>query len=179
MVVHSVTGSKEKACTSQKDAVCVRVRVVCVEFWKYAFQECVSAYGLCRSDTLSVHHYYVQFAFYGLGWILSDFFSCHIVTCSARMTAGILKQDPNTDNVEKNSIYYDKTQHANVQGRPFFKLLCNAWTTVKWWKLNVEYLTAFGWSRHVKGTKECCLLGQSTICKCLEYKATKRHLHSG
>ena len=43
MVVHSVTGSKEKACTSQKDAVCVRVRVVCVEFLKI----CISRMCKC------------------------------------------------------------------------------------------------------------------------------------
>ena len=33
------------------------------------------------------------------------------------MTAGILKEDPNT---KKNAIYYDKTQHEHFGVSPFF-----------------------------------------------------------
>ena len=37
------------------------------------------------------------------------------------MTTNILKQDPNTSKVKKNTVYYDKTQHANFQGKPLFQ----------------------------------------------------------
>ena len=38
------------------------------------------------------------------------------------MTASVLKQDPNTKKVQKNSVYQDKTQPAKVRGNP----LCQA-----------------------------------------------------
>ena len=38
-----------------------------------------------------------------------------------RMTAGVLKQDPNTQKVQKNAIYCDKTQTANVRGNPLYQ----------------------------------------------------------
>ena len=37
------------------------------------------------------------------------------------MTANILKQDPNTWNVQKNAIYLDKTQYANCRGNPLYQ----------------------------------------------------------
>ena len=30
-------------------------------------------------------------------------------------------QDPNTEKVQKNAIYYDETQHANFRGKPIFQ----------------------------------------------------------
>ena len=39
------------------------------------------------------------------------------------MTDSVVKQDPNTEKVQKNAIHCDKTQHANSRGKPlFFKL---------------------------------------------------------
>ena len=38
------------------------------------------------------------------------------------MTASVLKQDPNTQKIQKNAIHWDKTQPANFRGNPFFKL---------------------------------------------------------
>ena len=38
-----------------------------------------------------------------------------------RMTASVLKQDPNTWKVQKNAAYYDKTQHANFRGNPLYR----------------------------------------------------------
>ena len=38
------------------------------------------------------------------------------------MATSVLKQDPNTKKVQKNAIYQDKTQHANVGVIPFIKL---------------------------------------------------------
>ena len=32
------------------------------------------------------------------------------------MTTSVLKLDPNTQNVQKNAIYQDKTQYANFRG---------------------------------------------------------------
>ena len=37
------------------------------------------------------------------------------------MTTSILKQDPNTWKMKKNAIYYNKTWHANFQGKPLFQ----------------------------------------------------------
>ena len=37
------------------------------------------------------------------------------------MTANILRQDPNTQKVQKNAIYQDKTQHANFRKNPVLK----------------------------------------------------------
>ena len=37
------------------------------------------------------------------------------------MTAGVLKQDPNTQNIKKNAIYQDKTQPANFRGNPLYQ----------------------------------------------------------
>ena len=34
------------------------------------------------------------------------------------MTASILKHDLNTQKVQKNVVYYDKTQYANFGGNP-------------------------------------------------------------
>ena len=39
------------------------------------------------------------------------------------MTASILKQDPNTEKVEKNAIYQDKSQHANFRGNPLYQAM--------------------------------------------------------
>ena len=33
------------------------------------------------------------------------------------MAASVLKQAPNTQKVQKNALYYDKTQHANFGGQ--------------------------------------------------------------
>ena len=38
------------------------------------------------------------------------------------MSASVLKQDPNTEKVQKNAIYWDKTKPANFRGNP----LCQA-----------------------------------------------------
>ena len=35
------------------------------------------------------------------------------------MTATVLKQDPKTQKVQKNAVYYDKTKPANFRGNPF------------------------------------------------------------
>ena len=38
------------------------------------------------------------------------------------MTASVLKQDPNTQKVQKTAIIYkDKTQHANFRGSPLYQ----------------------------------------------------------
>ena len=37
-----------------------------------------------------------------------------------RMTASILKQDPKTSKVQKNAIYYDRTQIKKIHGRTRF-----------------------------------------------------------
>ena len=37
------------------------------------------------------------------------------------MTASVLKQDPNTQKIKNNAIYYDKKQHANFRGKPLFQ----------------------------------------------------------
>ena len=40
-----------------------------------------------------------------------------------RMTASVLKQDPNTSKVKKNATYFAKTRPADVRGNfPFIKL---------------------------------------------------------
>ena len=39
------------------------------------------------------------------------------------MTASFLKQNPNTQNIKKNAIGYDKTQLANFQGKAFFQAI--------------------------------------------------------
>ena len=39
-----------------------------------------------------------------------------LLKSETRMTASILKQDPNTEMVQKNAIFGEKTQHANFQG---------------------------------------------------------------
>ena len=31
------------------------------------------------------------------------------------------EHDPNTEKVKKNAIYFDKTQHENILGNPFFQ----------------------------------------------------------
>ena len=41
------------------------------------------------------------------------------------MTASVLKQDPNTETVPKNAIYWDKTKPANVRGYPLYVNLQN------------------------------------------------------
>ena len=38
-----------------------------------------------------------------------------------RMTASVLKQDPNTYNIQKNAIYEDKTQNENFRVNPFYQ----------------------------------------------------------
>ena len=38
------------------------------------------------------------------------------------MTASVLKQDPNTQKVQKSAIYYDKHNTGIVGVSPFFKL---------------------------------------------------------
>ena len=38
-----------------------------------------------------------------------------------RMTASILKRDPNTQKIKKNTIHWDKTQHTNFRGNPFYE----------------------------------------------------------
>ena len=51
-----------------------------------------------------------------------------------RMTTIILKQDPNTKKVKKNSVYYDKIQHEFFLGSPLFqatKQHLNSSSTVK------------------------------------------------
>ena len=57
----------------------------------------------CR--TISSPHYYHH-----------SFFSFN--KSETRMTASVLKQDPDTWKVQRNSIYYDKTQHVNFGGKP-------------------------------------------------------------
>ena len=37
------------------------------------------------------------------------------------MTASILKQDPDTEKIQKNAIYEDKTEHTNFQGNPLYQ----------------------------------------------------------
>ena len=37
------------------------------------------------------------------------------------MTASILKQVPNTSEIQKNTVYQDKTQHANFLGNPLYQ----------------------------------------------------------
>ena len=37
------------------------------------------------------------------------------------MTGSVVKQDPNTQKVKNNAIYYGKAQHGNFQGISFFK----------------------------------------------------------
>ena len=37
------------------------------------------------------------------------------------MIASVLEQDPNTEKVKKNAVYYGKTQHANFRGKPLFQ----------------------------------------------------------
>ena len=62
------------------------------------------------------------------------------------MTTSVLKQDPNTENIKRNGIYYDKAQHANFRDKPPFfhaaKQHLNNSFTVK--KRNVGCLFPFG-----------------------------------
>ena len=37
------------------------------------------------------------------------------------MTAGVLKEDPNTERVKKNAIHFDERQHANFRANPLFQ----------------------------------------------------------
>ena len=37
-----------------------------------------------------------------------------------RMTASIVKQDPNTQKIQNNTIYLGKTQHVNFRGNPLY-----------------------------------------------------------
>ena len=45
----------------------------------------------------------------------------HEQNSETRMTASTVKQDPNTYKLPKNTIYQDKTQHANFQGNPLYQ----------------------------------------------------------
>ena len=36
------------------------------------------------------------------------------------MTASVLKQDPNTEKVQNNATYWDKTRHAIFRGNPLY-----------------------------------------------------------
>ena len=64
------------------------------------------------------------------------------------MTASIPKQDPNTWKIKKNTVYYDKTQHANFQGNPLFqatKPLEQQLSSEKW-DIELRHLPGFGWA---------------------------------
>ena len=78
------------------------------------------------------------------------------VWSETKMTAWVLKQDPNTKG-SKNAIYQDKTQIANFQGSPLFRLdgwacVCS-WamlvtltyknnTTRPWWRWELVFITS-------------------------------------
>jgi len=57
------------------------------------------------------------------------------------MTAIILKQDPNTKKVKKNSVYYDKIQHANFWATRLFQATKQHFNGEE---CDVGYLSAFG-----------------------------------
>ena len=89
----------------------------------------------CR--TISSPHYYHH-----------SFFSFN--KSETRMTASVLKQDPDTWKVQRNSIYYDKTQHVNFGGKP-------------------QRLKGilFIMTKHNMWILECYLLWQNTTCEFL------------
>ena len=44
-----------------------------------------------------------------------------LMKSETRMTASVLKQDPNTQKVQRSAVYSDKTQHVNFQGNALYQ----------------------------------------------------------
>ena len=75
-----------------------------------------------------------------------------LMKSETRMTASVLKQDPNTRKVQRSAVYSDKTQHVNFQGNALYQAtkrhLNNSWTVKndEKWDGELSHLSVLGWA---------------------------------